>query len=81
MIPQMNNPMAFLMQAMQRGGNPQQLVQQMAGSDPRMRQITQLLSNRSPAQQRDFVLNMARERGVDLDSLARSLGISIPSNR
>lgn len=81
MIPQMNNPMAFLIQAMQRGGNPQQLVQQMAGSDPRMRQITQLLSNRSPAQQRDFVLNMARERGVDLDSLARSLGISIPSNR
>lgn len=81
MIPQMNNPMAFLMQAMQRGGNPQQLVQQMASSDPRMRQITQLLSNRSPAQQRDFVLNMARERGVDLDSLARSLGISIPSNR
>lgn len=81
MIPQMNNPMAFLMQAMQRGGNTQQLVQQMAGSDPRMRQITQLLSNRSPAQQRDFVLNMARERGVDLDSLARSLGVSIPSNR
>ena len=81
MMPQMNNPFAFVLQAMQRGGDPKQLVQQMANTDPRMRQITQLLGNRSPAQQRQFVLNMAKERGVDLDSLARSMGISIPSER
>lgn len=81
MTPLMNNPLFFMLQAMRRGGNPQQLVQQIAGSDPRMKQITQLLGNRSPGQQRQFVLNMAKERGVDIDNLARSLGIQIPSER
>ena len=81
MMPQMNNPLAFLLQASRSGGNLKQLVQQMAGQDPRMRQITQLLANKSPAQQRQYVHNFARERGMDLDSIARSLGISIPSDR
>lgn len=77
MMPQMNNPLALLT----KGADPKRIVMQMATQDPRMRQITQLLGNRSPAQQRQFVLNMAKERGIDIDNLARSLGIQIPSER
>lgn len=76
-----NNPMLFLVSAMQRGGNPQQLLAQMAQQDPRARQVLQILGNKPGVQQREIVQNMARERGVDLDALARSLGISIPSGR
>lgn len=76
-----NNPMMFLMSAMQHGGNPQQLLMQMAQQDPQARQVLQILNGKSGVQQREIVQNMARERGVDLDALARSLGVSIPSQR
>ena len=77
----MNNPLMMLMGAMQRGGNPMQLIQQMAQSDPRAAQVMQILGNKPGRQQRDIVMNMAKERGVDLDNLARSLGIRIPRER
>lgn len=76
-----NNPLMMLMGAMQRGGNPMQLIQQMARSDPRAAQVMQILGNKPGRQQRDIVMNMAKERGVDLDNLARSLGIRIPGER
>lgn len=77
----MNNPLMMLMGAMQRGGNPMQLIQQMAQSDPRAAQVMQILGNKPGRQQRDIVMNMAKERGVDLDNLARSLGIRISGER
>ena len=77
----MNNPMMLLMSMMQRGGNPMQMIHQMARQDPRAAQVMQILGNKPGRQQRDIVMNMARERGVDIDNLARSLGIQIPSER
>ena len=76
-----NNPMMFLMSAMQRGANPQMILRQIAQQDPRAQQVLQILGNKPALQQREIVQNMARERGVDLDALARSLGIAIPSNK
>lgn len=76
-----NNPLTFMMNAMRRGGNPQALLQQMAQHDPRAQQVLQILGNKPSRQQREIVQTMARERGVDLDNLARSLGIQIPSDR
>ena len=77
----LNNPLVFMMNAMRRGGSPQALLQQMAQQDSRAQQVLQILGNKPSRQQREIVQNMARERGVDIDSLARSLGIQIPSNR
>lgn len=76
-----NNPLVFMMNAMRRGESPKTLLQQMAQQDPRAQQVLQILGNKPSRQQREIVQNMARERGVDIDSLARSLGIQIPSNR
>ena len=76
-----NNPMAFLMNALQRGGNPRMLIEQIARQNPDAAKVLQILGNKTGAQQRMIVENMAKERGVDLNELARSLGISIPSNR
>ena len=77
----LNNPLVFMMNAMRRGGSPQALLQQMAQQDSRAQQVLQILGNKPSRQQREIVQNMARERGVDIDNLARSLGIQIPSNR
>ena len=76
-----NNPLLSMISAMRRGGNPQTLLQQMAQQDPTAAQVMKILGNKPGSQQREIVQNMARERGVDLDNLARSLGIQIPSNR
>lgn len=76
-----DNPIMFLLNAMRRGGDPKTLLQQMAQQDPRAQQVMNILGNKPPRQQREIVQNMARERGLDLDNLARSLGIQIPSDR
>ena len=79
--PMLNNPVMMLISAAQRGGNPMQLIQQMAQNDPRAAQVTRILGSKSGNQQREIVMNMARERGIDIDDLARSLRIRIPGNQ
>ena len=54
-----------------------QLMQQMAMQDPRIAQAQQMMQGKSPQQLRQMAENMARERGTDLQSVARSLGIKI----
>lgn len=76
-----NNPMQFLLNAMRRNGDPRQMLSQMARTDPMAQQVERILGGKSPQQQREIVTNMYRERGVNLEDVARSLGISIPSQR
>ena len=73
----MNNPVMILLNAARSGGNPMQLMQQMAMQDPRIAQAQQMMQGKSPQQLRTMAENMARERGTDLQSVARSLGIKI----
>ena len=77
----MNNPAFQLMAAMRQGKNPNVILQQMAGADPRIAQAMQMIYGRSPQQLQDMAQNMARERGVNIEDVARSLGIGIPSQR
>ena len=76
-----NNPMQFLLNAVRRSGDPRQLLSQMAKTDPTAQQVERILGGKSPQQQREIVTNMYRERGINIEDVARSLGISIPSNR
>ena len=80
MLP-MNNPIMMLVQAMQKGGNPMTLMQQMAGQDPRIAQAMQLMQGKSPQQLQTMAQNMAKERGIDLNEMIRRLGITNPSGR
>ena len=80
MLP-MNNPIMMLVQAMQKGGNPMTLMQQMAGQDPRIARAMQLMQGKSPQQLQTMAQNMAKERGIDLNEMIRRLGITNPSRR
>ena len=72
-----NNPAALLTQMIGRGMNPQILMQQMAASDPRVAQAMQMMRNKSPQQLEQMARNMARERGVSVEDVARSLNIPL----
>ena len=73
----MNNPIMALVNAACSGGNPMQLMQQMAMQDPRIAQAQQMMQGKSPQQLRTMAENMARERGTTVQDVARGLGIRI----
>lgn len=72
----MNNPVAALVGAMRNGGNPQQMLRQMAMNDPRVAQAVNMMQGKSPQQLQQMAENMARERGTTVQDIARSLGIN-----
>lgn len=73
----MNNPIIALVNAARSGGNPMQLMQQMAMQDPRIAQAQQMMQGKSPQQLRTMAENMARERGTTVQDVAQRLGIRI----
>ena len=82
----MNNPMAgnllaAMMQIMRSGGNPMYLLQQMAAQDPQVSQAMRMIQGKSPQQLRSMAENMAKERGVSLESMANQMGITLPNSQ
>ena len=77
----MNNPVLALVQAMQRGQNPINLMQQFAGNDPRMGQFMQMIQGKTPQEIRGVTQNVASELHVDLNQMLRDLGINNASFR
>ena len=70
-----NNPLAMLMRAAQVGGDPMQIIWQMAGNNPQMRRGMQMVQGKNPQQLEQMARNMARERGADVRDIMHSLGI------
>lgn len=70
----MNNPVITLVNAAKNGGNPMQMIRQMAGQDPQMRQFMQMVNGKDPQQLRQMAENMARERGTNLEAVIKQLG-------
>lgn len=60
------------------GGDPMQLLSQLAKNDPRMGQALQMVQGKSPQQLQAMAQNMANERGIDLGQLAAQMGLQIP---
>lgn len=77
----MNNPLMAMLNTLRSGGNPMALIQQMAMQSPEMRQFMQMVQGKSTAQLKQMAENMAKERGVSINDVARQLGITIPSDK
>ena len=71
------NPMQ-LIQMLQNGVNPNQLVNQLIRHNPAFRQAAQFMNGKTPQQIQQEVQQMAQQRGVDLNQLSKQLGIKIP---
>ena len=71
------NPMQ-LIQMIQRGGNPNQIIGQLIQHHPAFRQAAQFMNGKTPQQIQQEAQQMAAQRGVDLNQLAKQLGIRLP---
>lgn len=80
-MPPINDPMTMMMQLLAGGSSPFAILQQMARVNPQVAQAMQMMQGRSPQQLRQVAQNMASERGISLNDLARNLGITIPSDK
>lgn len=72
----MINPLQIIQMAQR--GNPQQIAMQLAQQNPAFRQAMQMMNGKTPEQIRDMAFNMAKQRGVDLNQMARQMGINLP---
>lgn len=71
------NPMQ-LIQMIQGGGNPMQLLSQMGQQNPMVGQVLQMTNGKTPNQMRDMAYRIAHDRGVDLNQMAQSMGLKLP---
>ena len=77
----MTNPLLSLMGLVRNGANPQTAISQLAQGDPQVRQIMQMMNGKTPEQLKQMVINMANERGISVNDIARHLGITLPSDK
>ena len=70
------NPMQAIVNQFMGGMSPMAILDRMGG--PQVQQAKQIIGGKSENQLRDIAMNMARQRGVDLGSLAQQLGVRIP---
>lgn len=68
-----------LMNMVRNGGNPMQMLQQLAGRNPQAAQVLRMVQGKTPQQLRSMAENMCRERGVSIEQVAQQLGIQIPN--
>ena len=65
-------------QMLQNGTNPNQIMNQMIQQHPAVRQAAQFMNGKTPQQIKAEVQKMAKRRGINLDQLAKQLGIRLP---
>lgn len=73
----MNNPMMQVLQLMRNGGNPMTLLNQMTGNNPMVSSLMQSMQGKSPEALRQMAMNIAKERGVDLNQFAQQFGMKL----
>lgn len=72
-----SNPMMQVMNLMRNGGNPMTLLNQMTGNNPMVSSLMQSMQGKSPEALRQMAMNIAKERGVDLNQFAQQFGIKL----
>lgn len=72
-----SNPMMQVMNLMRNGGNPMTMLNQMTGNNPMVGQLMQSIQGKSPDALRQMAMNIAKERGVDLNQFAQQFGMKL----
>ena len=70
------NPMQIIMNQFMNGMSPMAILNRMAG--PQVNQAKQIIGGKNQEQLRHIAMNMAAQRGVDLNNLAQQMGINLP---
>ena len=75
------NQLIQMVNLMRNGGNPIGFLQMMANNNPVAAQVLNLCKGKNASQLEEIAKNLAKNNGTTIEDVARSLGISIPSNR
>lgn len=70
------NPMQIIMNQFMNGMSPMAILNRMNG--PQVNQAKNLIGGKSEEQLRQIAMNMAKQRGIDLNGLAQQMGINLP---
>ena len=73
----MMNPLQMV-QMLRGAQNPMQTMMQLSRQNPQLNQIMQMTNGKTPAQMEQMVRQAAQQRGVDLNQIARQLGLKLP---
>ena len=74
--PSQINPMQIIMNQFANGMSPMAILNRMNG--PQVNQAKNLIGGKSEEQLRQIAMNMAKQRGIDLNGLAQQMGINLP---
>lgn len=67
-----------LLQMMRGSTDPMQMLMGMAQTNPQIGQVLGMVNGKTPAQIQQMVYAEAQRRGVDVNNLARQLGVRLP---
>lgn len=70
-----NDTMRQLMEAARAGKRPQDVLPQLAKSDPTVMQAMQIISGNAPQAVTGIIQNLAAKRGITIPALIERLGI------
>lgn len=70
-----NNTMSQLMAAYRAGKRPEEVLPQLAKSDPTVMQAMQIISGNAPQAVTGIIQNLAAKRGITIPALIERLGI------
>lgn len=73
----LNHPLLQMVSIFRNGGNPLGYLQNMAAKNPYAAQAMKMIQGKSPEQLQQMAVNMARERGTNVDDIAQSLGLNL----
>ena len=73
----MLNPMQ-LIQMIQGGGNPMQMLTQASQQNPVIGQVMRIANGKTPKEMENIAREMAKQRGVDINQVAQSMGLKLP---
>ena len=73
--PTPNNTMQTLMEAARAGKRPQDVLPQLAKTDPTVMQAMQIISGNAPHAVTGIIQNLAAKRGVTIPQLMQKLGL------
>lgn len=67
-----------ILQMAQNGVDPNRLAQQLIKQNPAVKRAAELINGKSDDQIRQMVYSRAQQMGVDLNEMARQMGIKLP---
>lgn len=73
-----NSPIMEIANLVRLGQNPMSMIQMLSGQNPQIAQGMNLIRGKNANQLQATAVNLAKERGIDLNQLAQSLGLNLP---